>query len=937
MPDSTYSGRVFRVTNTQSKATLVYNKEYDYYETTYAEGSLSWALQQAGEVYDEDVTIVFDAAVSGKTLILGKDYDPEYKEDYVKHFYIGTNVNFVNEGSKDVTMSAAYCEDGCCRAPLAIYGNANVGSGIKLDVPIDIYSSIHLDHTEVISKIMLWSDSTITGEGIRFTGKAPFGLSLSNWDGQAASLQQALNNALPPEGSYTILSNSILTLDIAAWAQDNVTITEAWKSSILPEGFADVCLTGLQIDNGQTITIAKGTTLLLNSAEDDMSGHCYWYISNGTLIVEEGARLKAEDNTSAQIIVDGYSDSKGTLKMNGTDLSDVVINCNGGKVELNNCKGYGSIQFDSAGDSEINITGCDLSKTEFIVTTYNEEWETTRPTINLSGNYWGTTKLSSIMKKFVTFDSETYEEVPLDKSYFVSESNPNGLINLGTLLSSDQNNSNTNTPVAPVAPTASVDVSKSNNKGKATVTLKWEADTRTTYTLTIDGGKTYKLGKKSSWKGALKDGEHSYTITANRDGLSASTTDSFSFDATAPTVSAWTVDTNKDTGLTTLSWVSDADAVSFTLMKGKKTIKSVETSTCALDLADGKYSYSLVATDSSGNKSTSKFSFVVDTTPVNLRKAKVSVKKSKTPGSGTVSLSWKGESKATYSVSIYDASGELVSSQQLTKTSLKQILSDGTYTYTITAQDKAGNLSTLAGETPIVVDTIAPVLADFSAPANKDTVNTPPTISWTGVEGESYTLKVGKVTQTFEGAGTHSYAIAADGKYSYTLTAVDLGKNKVTKKGSFTVDTVAPDLNPAKVTAKKGKVANGMLQVTLSWKGESKATYSLVGDGTTYSGTKASSKLSLASGTYSYTLTATDKAGNASTLGISLAVDTETKSVSVTASKAGSAALALDGELAVSAGAIALSAADATALGCVGELSPTSGTEKNLVSLGQLA
>ncbi len=932
MPNSTYSGRVFRVTNTQSKGTVVYNEEDNYYETTYAEGSLSWALQQAAEVYDEDVTIVFDAAVSGKTLILGKTYETEFKENSVTYFDITTNVNFVNEGSKDVTMRAAECEYGCCRASLTLFGNANVGSGIKLDVPIDIYSSIHLDHTEVISKITLESDATITGEGIRFTGKAPFALSLSNWDGQAASLQ----HALPPEGSYTMLSNSILTLNISGWAQDNVTITEAWKAAILPEGFADVCLTGLNIDNGQTITIAKGTTLLLNSAEDCTSS---WDISNGTLIVEEGARLKAEDNSSGYISVNNYSDSKGTLKMNGADLSDVVIQCAGGKVELNNCKGYGIIHFDSAGDSEINITGCDLSKTEFFVMPVDEEWETTRPTINLSGNYWGTTKLSSIMKKFVTYDSETYEEVTLDKSYFVSESNPNGIINLGTLLSSAPNNSNTNTntPVAPVAPTASVDVSKSNNKGKATVTLKWEADTRTTYTLTIDGGKTYKLGKKSSWKGSLKDGEHSYTITASRDGLSASTSDSFSFDATAPTVSAWTVDTNKDTGLTTLSWVSDADAVSFSLMKGKKPIKSVETSTCTLDLADGKYSYSLVATDSSGNKSTSKFSFVVDTTPVNLRSAKVSVKKGKTPGGGTVSLSWKGESKATYSVSIYDASGELVSSQQLTKTSLKQVLRDGTYTYTITAQDKAGNLSTLAGETPIVVDTIAPVLADFSAPANKDTVNTPPTISWTGVEGETYTLKVGKVTQTFKGAGTHSYAIAADGKYSYTLTAVDLGKNKVTQKGSFTVDTVAPDLNPAKVTAKKGKVANGMLQVTLSWKGESKATYSLVGDSTTYSGTKASSKLSLASGTYSYTLTATDKAGNASTLGISLAVDTETKSVSVTASKAGSAALALDGELAVSAGAIALTAADATALGCMGELSPTSGTEKNLASLGQLA
>ncbi len=459
---------------------------------------------------------------------------------------------------------------------------------------------------------------------------------------------------------------------------------------------------------------------------------------------------------------------------------------------------------------------------------------------------------------------------------------------------------------------AEVTLLKSNNKGKGTVAISWEGEEGAGYELKV-GGKTYKLGRKTSWKGSLRDGEQAYTLTTiHADGSRSESRNSFTIDATAPRVTGTTATTDKETRLTTLSWASDADAVFFDIMKGKTRIERVEKgNSCAMALEDGKYSYTLVATDASGNSSKTKLSFKVDTTPVNLKNAKASVKKGKAPGSATVTLSWKGESKATYTVKVYDTMGTADTSDDtlvrteanLRKSSVKltnmaEKNGASAYRYTIEAWDQAGNDSMLNSTDPLVVDTVKPLFADLSAPANKSTLNTTATLSWTGVVGETYTLKVGKKTETIIGMGeliTRNYE--ADGKYSYTLTAVDQGKNKTSVKGTFTVDTTAPSLS--KVSAKGGKVSREEMQVTLSWKGESKAIYTLTDDETQAETEtrNTSSKLNLGTGAHSYTLTATDLAGNASSLSVTLTVDVATKSVSVATQAA-----SLDRELALSSG-----------------------------------
>ncbi len=435
-------------------------------------------------------------------------------------------------------------------------------------------------------------------------------------------------------------------------------------------------------------------------------------------------------------------------------------------------------------------------------------------------------------------------------------------------------------------------------EGLVRVTLRWSSTDEVSYALEIDGESVELADDATAWTGVLADGEHRYMVSV-RDaaGNTASQTGEFRFDATAPTLISTTPALTKE-GV--LRWEGEA-GTTYCVKIDKLAEVNVGSATeyAPAQLSQGKHSYVITASDGS-NETTVKGSFTLDSVPVELTAGKNSVKRGKKDELATATLAWKGESGATYHVFL---DGEELSDEVgTTKTSFKVPgVEEGDHTYTIRATDKAGNVSELTGT--LHVDTYAPVLT-LNAPATmtKDEV---PTLSWVGIAGESYTLKVGKETVNFEGAGEHQYTFAAkDGKYSYTLTAVDLGNNKTSAKGSFTRDTIAPKLSIS--SAKAAKVVAGELELTLAWKGESKASYSLsIGD-EVYDTAKTSQKLTLEGGYHDYELSAFDQAGNETTILGSLYVDTVAKKVTLLERAEAAAASGLDRELTLSAGTYCL-------------------------------
>jgi hypothetical protein len=125
----------------------------------------------------------------------------------------------------------------------------------------------------------------------------------------------------------------------------------------------------------------------------------------------------------------------------------------------------------------------------------------------------------------------------------------------------------------------------------------------------------------------------------------------------------------------------------------------------------------------------------------------------------------------------------------------------------------------------------------------------------------------------------------ANGSYSYTATATDAAGNVSVAGGplAFTVDTTippAPALSDASVVNGYVNAANDMAAQTLGGNAEAGSTVNVYLDGSTTPASTTTANGSgnwsvtlgqLANGSYSYTATATDAAGNVSIAGSPLA------------------------------------------------------------------
>ena len=115
-----------------------------------------------------------------------------------------------------------------------------------------------------------------------------------------------------------------------------------------------------------------------------------------------------------------------------------------------------------------------------------------------------------------------------------------------------------------------------------------------------------------------------------------------------------------------------------------------------------------------------------------------------------------------------------------------------------------------------------------------------------------------------------SYGSLAGGSHSYTITATDKLGNKSSITNSFTIVSQGPAISQVSVSEAKGRMswnvlsANGVASSTVAIDG--KTPSSIGGPYAASSGVNYSAPLgSLTAGSHSYTITATDRAGNVST------------------------------------------------------------------------
>ncbi|MBK5143706.1 Ig-like domain repeat protein, partial [Budviciaceae bacterium BWR-B9] len=332
-------------------------------------------------------------------------------------------------------------------------------------------------------------------------------------------------------------------------------------------------------------------------------------------------------------------------------------------------------------------------------------------------------------------------------------------------------------------------------------------------------------------------------------------------------------------------------------------------------LADGKYNITADATNSVGQTSdkTGAFDFTVDTTPPgavenllisdNVGTYQGPLKDGDTTDDNTPTFSGKAEAGGT--VSVYN-DGNLLGTAKVGTDGTWSFtpstpLPDGSYKFTTTVMDKAGNVG---DATPVVnitvntetvevsLDKLIDDVGDITGPIapNGVTDDTRPEITGTG--------KVGSIIKVYDGATLlGSTTVNADkswsftpttdlgqGKHSITVTATDQSNNTTdpTSAFEFTVDTVAPTqptIESAKddVGSVQGTLTNGMATddptPTLTGKAEKGSIVkvydgdallgSVVADATTGQWTFTPTS-PLGEGEHKFHVTSTDAAGNVS-------------------------------------------------------------------------
>ena len=314
------------------------------------------------------------------------------------------------------------------------------------------------------------------------------------------------------------------------------------------------------------------------------------------------------------------------------------------------------------------------------------------------------------------------------------------------------------------------------------------------------------------------------------------------------------------------------------------------------------YFYDITSTDSAGNSTVSACSAIIDidltapTAPTALTWAETSPHNTNTI-TPNWTLSVSGDVASQTIVYYIDAGCTVAegTSNALSSVAIADSFTpgDGTYYYTVTATDSAGNSTATACSPAMIIDTTAPTPASGlgwseTSPINTTSVNASWTVSGSpDVASQTVTYFTDAICTSAEGtnsalgsaATTHAFVGANAFSYYYNITTFDNAGNNTVSDCSpvISIDTTAP-VNPTALTWLEVSPHNAT-NITASW------TLSVSGDVvsqdiayytdpscTAAQGTSASLGPSTVNnafvgadgGNYYFKITATDAAGNIS-------------------------------------------------------------------------
>lgn len=445
-------------------------------------------------------------------------------------------------------------------------------------------------------------------------------------------------------------------------------------------------------------------------------------------------------------------------------------------------------------------------------------------------------------------------------------------------------------PAAPVI-TNPVNGSGTNSP---TPTISGTAEANATLQLTIDASPVgVAVNGAGEWSyvpsSSLSNGAHTVSavaVDAAGNISDSSATTSFTVDNSPPTVAISSPASSAQISSTSVAVnFTASDNGSFTLeckIDGSLVAPCSPPSVTLNSLTQGAHTFTVKATDVGGNVATASVTFTVDTLapalPVILAPTEASYL------SGTQALvSGTAEAHATVNLTLTPGPSTSVQADGQGQWSYGfSGLTDGPYSVTATAIDAAGNSSATATRN-FALDNTPPAAVTIDSPVNGTEVQSISTISGHGAEvGASVAVTVNAATSaaTVDGSGnwtkTLAPSITSDGNYTISATQTDAAGNV----GSATSIVVKVDATPPVVSISSPTASSystsSVVPITFSaTDASSSLTIECKINSGSYSGCASPfTTPSLAEGSNTVTVRATDMAGNQGQKSVTFTVDT---------------------------------------------------------------
>lgn len=418
----------------------------------------------------------------------------------------------------------------------------------------------------------------------------------------------------------------------------------------------------------------------------------------------------------------------------------------------------------------------------------------------------------------------------------------------------------------------------------------------------------------------LRDGVHDYTIALEdiAGNQSPPMTGQVTIDSEShlqinglshDTDSGTKADNTTSNTTPTLTGTADANATITLIIGGNRYITTANADgewaiPLTHALTDGAYHYTVTATDSANNTTSSTATITIDTTAPDHLTGGLDTT-SETGGTGShltnqtmPTFSGVTENGATVTLMINGNTYTAVAGENgkwsITLPEAGK-LADGSYPYTIIVTDASGNMSNAQVNGNVTVQHTPPSAnaglhagSDSSVTDEQVTNNTQPVLSGKTTPGASIVIVYAGVNYPIpaDASGNWTFQIPTtltDGAYTYQVLATDNAGNESRYEGAFTIDTTPPDAPVAALaeiadSGVKGDDITHIKNPTFAGTAEANATVILTINGKDYTAQAGSDGAwtitlpvghSLPDGTYQYTVLAQDAAGNqsASTVG----------------------------------------------------------------------